>query len=141
MQGIWNNHAAPSGANYPDESARRLLEMLLQALQRPDDEFQRRYPELVAQVERDCRQQEDWLDSLPEAAAKEHLEEHARMLGVLHHTALCVMQGDIATGRTAAFLLMDWIRMHVETMDRPHAEAAVRHRPRCRISNDLIDIH
>lgn len=142
MQGTWNEHAAQSDANHPDESARRLLELLIQSLQWPDDEFQRRYPDVVAQIERDCRQQEEeWLDFLPAALAREHLEEHARMLGVMHHTALCVMQGDIATGRTAAFLLADWIRAHADAMDKPLAEAVPRrHRPRSSSREDLIDI-
>lgn len=122
-----------------------MLEMLSQALQWRDDTFQRRYPELVAQIERDCRQQEEWLELLPPAFSRQHLEEHARMLGVMHHTALCVMQGDIAIGRSAVFLLADWIRVHAETMDKPMAAAILntqlpdRHCRRTR-KNDLIDI-
>lgn len=66
------------------------------------------------------------------------------MLSVMHHTASCVMQGDIAMGRTAAFLLADWIRIHAETMDKPLANAIrqkrLRLRPRSRTADDLIDI-
>lgn len=144
MQRTWDNHAAQCGANYPDESTRRLLEMLSHALQWRDDEFQCRYPEVVAQIERDCREQEEWLELLPAVASRQHLEEHARMLSVMHHTALCVMQGDIAMGRTAVFLLADWIRVHAETMDKPLAEAILqtrmRHRHRDHTRDDLIDI-
>lgn len=149
MQGTRDKHAGRTAADldYPGDSETstwRLLEMLNQALRWPDDKFQHCYQNLVAQIERDCRQQEEWLELLPSALSRQHLEEHARMLGVMHHTALCVMQGNIAIGRTAVFLLADWIRVHADTMDRPLADAlrkkrlSVRHCNRAR--NDLIDI-
>lgn len=153
MQGTRNNQCAQSGADhpdksnhpeYPDNSSPCLLEMLHQALQWPDDKFQRCYQQLVAQIECDCRQQEEWLELLPSSFSRQHLEEHARMLSVMHHTALCVMQGDIATGRSALFLLADWIRVHAETMDKPMAAAILNERSRIRrsgrLKNDLIDI-
>lgn len=153
MQGTRNNQAAQSGADhpgnlnhpeYPDTSTSCLLETLHQALQWPDDKFQRCYQQLVAQIECDCRRQEEWLELLPSALSQQHLEEHARMLSVMHHTALCVMQGDIATGRSAFFLLANWIRVHAETMDQPLADAILNERLRIRrsghLKNDLIDI-
>lgn len=153
MQGTRNNQAAQSGADYPndshhpehpDNSTRCLLEMLHQALQWPDEKFQRCYQQLVAQIECDCRRQEEWLELLPSAFSRQHLEDHARMLSVMHHTALCVMQGDIATGRSAVFLLTDWLRIHAETMDKPMAAAILNERSRIRrstrLKNDLIDI-
>ena len=150
MQGTRNNQAAQSGADSsfdpddPDKSTRRLLELLSQALRWPDEKFQRCYPELVAQIERDCRRQEEWLELMPLALSRQHLEEHARMLSVMHHTALCVMQGDIGVGRSAVFLLADWLRLHAETMDKPMAAAILNRRLRSHhrsgIRNDLIDI-
>ncbi len=156
MQGTQNYQAAQSAADHscnsdhpehPDNSTRCLLEMLHQALQWPDDKFQRCYQQLVAQIECDCRRQEEWLELLPSAFSRQHLEEHARMLSVMHHTALCVMQGDIATGRSAVFLLADWIRVHAETMDKPMVAEILNERSRIRrsgrggrLKNDLIDI-
>jgi len=144
MQGTWDNHAAQSDADHPDNSTRRLLDLLGQALRWSDEEFRRRYPELIAQIERDCRQQEEWLEAMPSAHSMQHLEEHARMLSVMHHTASCVMQGDIAMGRTATFLLADWVRVHAETMDKPLSDAILQKRlglrPRSRAADDLIDI-
>ncbi|WP_194721458.1 bacteriohemerythrin [Noviherbaspirillum malthae] len=101
-----------------DRSHRELMDafVTLQAL--PDEQFLHRYPDLVAKIERDFRQEEAMMEKLDLPSFQTHMEQHARVLNALHHAASSLMQGDIELGRRAIMLLADWFPYHIDTMDR-----------------------
>lgn len=52
-------------------------------------------------------------------AIKCHLEQHARVLGALHHVHSSVMRGDIGLARrVGSQLLFDWFNLHSNTLDQ-----------------------
>lgn len=89
-----------------------------------DADFCTEFAAFVQQVERAFRKEEAWMDELdfPEMAA--HQEQHARVLGALHHIHAQVMGGDVGIGRHVADdLLPQWLLLHISTMDTPFALA------------------
>ena len=55
-----------------------------------------------------------------------HREQHARMLGGLHHVARQVMAGNLAAGRDVVALMPGWFMLHIETMDGALAGSALQ---------------
>lgn len=106
-----------------DRSHQELMNAFLTLQALPDNQFLRRYPELVATIELDFRQEESMMERLDLPSFQAHMEQHARVLNALHHAAASLMQGDIATGRRAIMLLADWFPLHIDTMDRQLAVA------------------
>jgi len=84
----------------------------------PDNEFCSRYLEFIKQTEHAFRVEEDWMDALDLPVIRSHREQHARVLGALHHVYACVIDGDVGIGREAAKrLLPRWFAIHGATMD------------------------
>jgi hemerythrin len=119
------NECPALGVPSMDASHRVLFDELLQLTVAPDAEFARAYPALVASIERDFQGEEALMEELGLASFQAHIEQHARMLSALHHTASKVMQGEVDVGREAVQLLPQWLQFHISTMDRALAEAVV----------------
>jgi hemerythrin-like metal-binding protein len=100
-----------------DASHRELLDELAALVDAPDPEFADRYMRFVARVEGDFREEEDLMERTAFSGLPSHREQHARMLGGLHHVARQVMAGDIAAGRGVVALLPGWFMLHIETVD------------------------
>lgn len=89
-----------------------------------DTNFCSQFAVFVGKVERAFREEETWMDDLDFAETAIHQEQHARVLGALHHVHAQVMGGDLATGRYVADeLLPQWLLLHISTMDTPVALA------------------
>ncbi|NEX61230.1 bacteriohemerythrin [Noviherbaspirillum galbum] len=89
-----------------------------------DAEFGRGYSELVRKVERVFQREEQWMEDCNYAGLATHREQHARVLGGLHHVHGMVMHGDLATGRRVVDeLLPQWLAFHTSTMDASLAAA------------------
>lgn len=89
-----------------------------------DADFPADFATFVEQAERGFREEELWMDEIDFAETAAHQEQHARVLGTLHHIHAQVMGGDIDTGRRVADeLLPQWLLLHISTMDRPFAQA------------------
>lgn len=97
----------------------------LDALSRSDDEsFCANFGGFVGNVERVFREEEAWMDDLDFPAMSTHQEQHARVLGALHHIHAQVMAGDVGLGRHVTDeLLPQWLQLHISTMDTPLALA------------------
>ena len=57
------------------------------------------FTELVTRFEDAFRTEDEWMDNLDYPALNSHREQHARVLGALHHVHGELMGGDIALGR------------------------------------------
>ncbi|MFL6715495.1 MAG: bacteriohemerythrin, partial [Burkholderiaceae bacterium] len=82
-----------------------------------DAEFPESYALFVAQVEKDFREEEDLMEASNFSGLPSHREQHARVLGGLHHVARQVMAGEIGPGREVVALMPGWFLLHIETMD------------------------
>jgi hemerythrin-like metal-binding protein len=100
-----------------DACHRELLDELAALVDAPDRDFADRYVGFVARVERDFREEEELMEQTAFPGLPSHREQHARMLGGLHHVARQVMAGDIAAGRGVVALLPGWFTVHIETAD------------------------
>ena len=92
-----------------------------------DNDFGPRYAAFVAKMEQAFREEEEWMDTLGYPPLAIHQEQHARVLGALHHIHALVMDGDLVIGRRVVEdLLPQWLSFHISTMDMPLALAMQR---------------
>lgn len=130
MQTTFDDRSGPSqfepgmfGLPSLDRTHRALADALSALTDAPDPEFARGYLALVAAFERDFRAEEALMEEVGLASFQVHMEQHARMLSALHHTASRVQQGDVGAGREALMLLPQWLAFHIATMDAELARA------------------
>jgi hemerythrin len=89
-----------------------------------DAAFCEKFTTFVGRVERVFREEEAWMDELDFQETAAHQEQHARVLGALHHIHAQVMDGDVGLGRHVADeLLPQWLLVHISTMDSEVAAA------------------
>jgi hemerythrin len=100
-----------------DAAHRDLLHELARLADMADAEFPESYARFVAQVEKDFREEEDLMETSNFSGLPSHREQHARVLGGLHHVARHVMAGELAPGREVVALMSGWFLLHIETMD------------------------
>lgn len=82
------------------------------------------FPDLLNHIEHAFRTEERWMDEIDYPALKSHREQHARVLGALHHVHGKVMDGDLVLGRHVVDdLLPQWLSLHIDTMDNALAMA------------------
>lgn len=82
------------------------------------------FPDLLNQFEYAFRTEERWMDDIDYPALKSHREQHARVLGALHHVHGKIMDGDVILGRHVVNdLLPQWLSLHIDTMDNALAMA------------------
>jgi len=122
-------HEVQLGVPSMDGSHHELLNQIGRVGVIPDAEFPDFYLSLVAKIERDFRSEELLMEDLDYDGIKTHREQHARVLGGLHHVAPRVKEGDVAIGRRAMELLPQWFLFHIATMDRSLADAVRKAKP------------
>lgn len=102
-------------------SCHAAIEALINAGQ---DRLEAGFPDLLNRFEQAFRDEERWMDDIDYPALKSHREQHARVLGALHHVHGRVMDGDLALGRHVVDdLLPQWLSLHIDTMDNALAVA------------------
>lgn len=106
-----------------DDAHKALLEQLGRLSAAPDAQFAAGFVELVALIERDFREEEELMENINFPALHNHREQHARVLGGLHHLDPYAMQGDVGPGRKAIELLPQWFLYHLKTADAALAGA------------------
>jgi hemerythrin len=83
-----------------------------------DAGFRYAFAAFVRQIERAFLLEETWMDLVDFEGTLPHQEQHARVLGALHHVNALVMRGEVDVGRdTVQRLLPQWLSFHAETMD------------------------
>lgn len=105
------------GVKEMDAAHRIFLDELAELLNTPDDKFCVAFQSMIAKMEQDFKEEEQLMEDIDYPGLAGHCEQHARVLGALHHVAPHVMSGDIALGREAAELLPQWFLFHLSTMD------------------------
>lgn len=105
------------GVDEMDIAHREFFENLSELLTTPDEKFAPAFMRMIDKVEKDFHVEDDLMEEIDYPGLQEHREQHARVLGALHHVAPHVMNGDIALGREAAELLPQWFLFHLSTMD------------------------
>ncbi|MGH8806456.1 MAG: bacteriohemerythrin [Noviherbaspirillum sp.] len=113
-----------SGLPAMDQLHHEFLETLNDLSTRQDREFRERYAAFVAKLEQVFRQEEQWMEDIDFPMLKIHREQHARVLGALHHLHSRLMGGEITIVRTVVEqLLPQWFAFHASTMDASLARA------------------
>jgi len=113
---LWSSETSLGIASM-DEPHKSLLDKLAQFDSVPDTDFPAHFASLVARVEQDFREEEELMEQIDFPGLRSHREQHAKLLGGLHHAAAAIMEGDIALGRHAIELLPQWFVFHISTMD------------------------
>ena len=113
-----------SGAAAMDRLHFEFFEALEELSATPDTDFAAGYRAFVCQVERSFASEEEWMETMDFPILKGHREQHARVLGALHHVYGHIMTGDIKGGREVVdTLLPQWFSLHILTMDKILASA------------------
>lgn len=117
MQTIKWSQDMSLGVPEMDEAHRTFIAEMANLQTVSDDDFGSAFLAMVGEVERDFREEEQLMEDMDYPGIQGHREQHARVLGALHHIAAKVMEGDIALGREAVDLLPQWFAFHLSTMD------------------------
>jgi hemerythrin len=102
----------------------RLFDLIARTLALPEGELRSTFPQLVATVEADFRQEEVLKETFQCSDAHLHREQHARMQSGLHHAAAALERGDHGPALQALAALRDWLPVHIATQDRHLMRAA-----------------
>ncbi len=83
----------------------------------PPAAFPAAFHAVVALLERDFREEEDLMERMLFPGLPSHREQHARALAGLHHAAARLGEGNEKPARHAIGLLLEWLELHIGTMD------------------------
>lgn len=100
-----------------DTAHRLLLGDLLRLSEGDECQVIAAFPCVICAVEHVFRYEEALMDYCDEKAFQTHIEQHARVLGVLHQVAPSVMRGDAWVGRYTIMLLYEWLLLHIASAD------------------------
>jgi hemerythrin len=113
-----------SGVPAIDSLHEEFLEALIGLSSASDTDFVDRYQDFVKQAEEAFRVEEEWMEQLDLPIIKSHREQHARVLGALHHVYSRIQDGDLTVGKEVVKrLLPRWFILHISTMDAALASA------------------
>lgn len=105
-----------------DRAHQDLFEQMVLLFNGADSELDTGLPLLVDKLERDFREEEELMEGSDFDGIRSHREEHARVLGALHH----IEPGDTAAQREALKLMLQWFPAHLATQDKVLADALGR---------------
>ena len=116
--------ALESGVSLLDRQHTVFLEGLQELSRAPDADFIPLYRDFLRQAEIAFRIEENWMEQQDLPIIKSHREQHARVLGALHHVHSRILDGDLPVGREVVKrLLPRWFALHITTMDAELATA------------------
>ena len=117
MQSIHWDQNMSLGVPEMDSAHKAFLDELEELLTLPDERFAAAFMTMIGKMEMDFREEELLMEEIEYPGLQGHCEQHARVLGALHHVAPHVMSGDLVLGREAVELLPQWFLFHLSTMD------------------------
>lgn len=123
MQDIKWSGAMALGVPAMDAAHHALLDQFARLEAMPDERLGEAFLALVATVERDFREEEDMMEQIGYAGLATHREQHARVLGGLHHAEPYAGGRDLGPVRKALALLPQWFLLHQSSMDTALAAA------------------
>jgi hemerythrin-like metal-binding protein len=104
-----------------DEEHQRLFDDLARTAALEGESFAAACSAIIAGIEHDFRHEEDLMEGIDYPALGPHREQHARVLGGLHHAEAALLRGDAAPARRCMELLPQWLELHIATQDAPLA--------------------
>ncbi|MFC6519923.1 bacteriohemerythrin [Undibacterium arcticum] len=113
---VWSPEMS-SGVPAMDDAHKALVAELAHLLTAPYREFGAGLFALIAEIERDFREEEALMEEIDFPMLRSHREQHASVLSALHHVVPDVMQGECASARKVIELLPQWFLRHMSTMD------------------------
>lgn len=112
---------ALTGNRSLDEEHQRLFADLARMTALEGASFAAACSAIIAGIEHDFRREEDLMESIDYPGLAPHREQHARVLGGLHHAEAALLHGDAAPARRCMDLLPKWLELHIATQDAPLA--------------------
>jgi hemerythrin-like metal-binding protein len=117
MSAIFWNEQMSFGLKELDASHEDILNGLALLNTGTRAEFRPGFARLIAAVEKDFAGEEIIMEELRLEDLHYHREQHARILGVLHHAYAEVLKGDIDFGRKFVATFPDLMLQHMATLD------------------------
>jgi len=117
------NEALETGNDAIDRAHHQLLDDIDRARALPDAEFTAACLAVFDAVGRDFRAEEELMERIAYPGEAVHREQHARVLGGIHHAEAALLRGDLFPARRSLELLPQWMQLHFETQDAPLAVA------------------
>jgi hemerythrin len=111
------------GVPWMDRSHESLIDELSRLDRATEQEVARCYMALVAAVTRDFHAEESMMAHLDLPSFHAHREQHAMVLANLYQAVPLFRQGNVVAARKVIRLLLQWLIIHVCTMDKALAEA------------------
>jgi hemerythrin len=100
-----------------DKAHQSFLIKLSDIVSTPQQDFDKRYISLVADLEQDFTEEEALMESIDFYELNPHREQHARVLGELHDAIPDVIRGNNESALKVLELLPKWFLFHLTTMD------------------------
>ncbi|HZX28028.1 MAG TPA: hemerythrin family protein [Telluria sp.] len=117
------NEALDTGNDAIDRAHRKLLDDIERTRALPDADFTAACLAVFDAVGRDFRAEEELMEKIAYPGESVHREQHARVLGGVHHAEAALLRGDPFPARRCLELLPQWMQLHFETQDAPLAVA------------------
>ncbi|MCG2583980.1 bacteriohemerythrin [Massilia sp. TS11] len=112
-----------------DAAHRALFDTLAHVARLAPGDFAHHCRALFDALELDCKEEEALMEEIHFPGLQAHREQHARVLGGLHHALAALDAGDPAPARRALELLPRWLELHIATMDSALAMAVALAQP------------
>lgn len=116
-------HDLVLGIPWMDRSHQSLIDELSRLDRAAEQEIAHSYMRLVAAIGRDFRAEEAMMAQLDLPSFHSHREQHAMVLANLYRAAPIFRQGKVAAARKVIRLVLQWLIVHVCTMDKELADA------------------
>ena len=105
------------GIEEMDRAHQVLTRELMHIMQAPDHEFCSRLQRIVALLETDFRIEEELMEEIHYPELRIHRQQHANLLGTLHHVIPQAISGDFCMPRQVLDMLPQWFLGHLVKMD------------------------
>ncbi|RBA23752.1 bacteriohemerythrin [Herminiimonas fonticola] len=123
MEQIFSQPDISLGIVEMDKAHKVLMREIMSLMQAPNFELARRLPYLVELLETDFRIEEQLMESMDYPELRAHREQHASLLGVMHHTVTKAMNEDYLLPREVLNTLPQWFLWHLVKMDASFVKA------------------
>lgn len=106
-----------------DKAHKVLMREIMDMMRAPNFEFSRRLPQLVELLEMNFRGEEELMEQMDYPDLRVHREQHAELLGTVHHAVAKAMNGDYLLPRQVLNMLPQWFLWHLVKMDASFVKA------------------
>jgi hemerythrin-like metal-binding protein len=116
-----------------DALHKTLVDQIRRTASNDDTDFPSQLMVLITTAETCFSIEEQLMEEIDFPGLKMHREQHARVLGGLHHVLSDALRGDFDSSRRATACMYQWLQAHINTLDSALAMAlefsSYRHDP------------